>query len=52
MEKLDSALCQWITLYTNDLDFQFSYLYTFYKSNNIENKVSTKLKLIYSNFAQ
>ena len=47
MEKLDSALCQWIVLYTHYFNFQFSYLYTFYKLNNIKTKPSTKLKLIF-----
>ena len=44
MEKLDSALCQWVVLYTNYLRFQFSYLHTFYKKNNIKTKSSTKVK--------
>ena len=44
MGKLDSALYQWIRLYTNYFDFQFSYLHTFYKPNNIKIKTSTKVK--------
>ena len=47
MEKLDSALYQWIMLYTNYFNFQFSYLHTFYKPKNIKTKPSTKLKLIF-----
>ena len=47
MEKLDSALCQWIVLYTNYLNFQFSYLHTFYKQKNIKTKPSIKLKPIF-----
>ena len=44
MEKLDSALCQCIVLYTNYFNFQFSYLHTFYKPENIHTKPSTKVK--------
>ena len=44
MEKLDSALHQWIGLYTNYFNFQFSYLHTFHKPNNIKIKTSTKVK--------
>ena len=44
MEKLDSAFGQWIVLYTHYFDFQFSYLHTFYKSNNIKTKPSTNVK--------
>ena len=51
MEKPDSALCLWIVLYTNYFNFQFSYLYTFYKPNNIKTKPSIKVKT-YSNLAQ
>ena len=29
MEKIDSALCQWIALYTRYFNFQFSYLHSF-----------------------
>ena len=47
MEKLDSALYQWIVLYTNSFNFQFSYRHTFYKAKNIKTKPSTKLKLIF-----
>ena len=43
MEKFDSALCQWIVLYTNYFNFQFSYLHTFYKPSNIKTKPSTKV---------
>ena len=42
METLDSALCQWIVLYTHYFNFQFSYLHTFYKPNIIKTKPSTK----------
>ena len=44
MEKLDSALCQGIVLYTHYLNFQFSYLHIFYKPNNIKTTPSTKIK--------
>ena len=44
LEKLNSALCQWNVLYTNYFNFQFSYLHTFYKPNNIKTKPSTKVK--------
>ena len=44
MEKLDSALCQWIALYANHFNFQFSYLHTFYKTNKIKTNSSTKVK--------
>ena len=44
MEKLDSALCQRIVLDTHYFNFQFSYLHTFYKPNNIKTKPSTKVK--------
>ena len=47
MGKLDSALYQWILLYTNYFNFQLSYLHTFYKPNNIKTKPNTKLKLIF-----
>ena len=47
MEKLDSALCQWIVLYTNYFNFQFSYLHAFYKPNNIKPSLAKKLKLIF-----
>ena len=50
MEKLDSALYQWIVLYTNNyFNFQFSYLHTFYRPKNIKTKPSTKvsIKLIF-----
>ena len=45
MKKLDSALCPCIVLYTNYLNFQFSYLHIFYKPNNIKTKASTKVKI-------
>ena len=44
MEKLDTALCQLIVLYTHYYNFQFSDLHTFYKPNNIKTKPSTKVK--------
>ena len=44
MKKLDSALCQQIVLYTHYFNFQFSYLYTCYKPNNIKTKPNTKVK--------
>ena len=44
MEKLDSALCKSFVLCTNHFNFQFSYLHTFYKPNNIKTKPSTKVK--------
>ena len=47
MQKLGSALCQWILLYTNYFNFRFSYLQTFYKSNNIKTRPRTKLKHIF-----
>ena len=34
MEKLDSALCQWIVLYNNYFNFQFPYVHTLYKLNH------------------
>ena len=40
-----------IVLYTNYFNFQFSYLHTFYKPNNIKIKPRTKVKT-YSNLAQ
>ena len=45
MEKPDSALYQWIVLYTNYFNFQFSYLHTFYKPKNIKTKPNTKVKI-------
>ena len=47
MEKPDSALYQWIVLYTDYFNFQFSYLHTFYKPKNIKTKPSTKVKFIF-----
>ena len=47
MEKLDNVDCvneKRIVLYTNYFNFQFSYLHTFYKPNNIKTKPSTKVK--------
>ena len=49
MEKRDSGLCEWIVLYTNyfsylNIHFQFSYLQTFYKPNNIKSKHSSKVE--------
>ena len=44
MGKLDSALRQWIAVYTHYFNFQFSYLYTFYKPNNVTTKPSRKVK--------
>ena len=46
MEKLDSGYCvnERIVLYTNYFNFQYSYLDTFYKPNNIKIKPSTKVK--------
>ena len=38
--------CLRIVLHTN-FDFQFSYLHTFYKPNNIKTKPSTKVKTIF-----
>ena len=40
---------EWIVLYINYFNFQFSYLHTFYKLNNIKAKPSTKVifKLIF-----
>ena len=35
---------EWIVLYNNYFNFQFSYLHTFYKPNNIKTKLSTKVK--------
>ena len=43
MVKLDSALCQWIVLYTHYFNFQFSHLHTFYKPNLMKTKPSTNL---------
>ena len=48
MEKLDNAFCQCIVLYTHYFNFQFSYLHTFYKPNNIKTKPSTKVKSYFS----
>ena len=47
MEKLDSALYQWIVLYSNYFNFEFSYLHAFYKPKNIKTKPTKKLKLIF-----
>ena len=47
MEKLDSALCQFIVLYTHYLNFQFSYVHAFYKPNNIKQSLAQRLKLIF-----
>ena len=48
MEKFDSGLCQRMNCAIYQL-FQFSYLHTFYKPNNIKTKPSIKviLKLIF-----
>ena len=35
---------EWVVLYTNYFNFQFFYLHTFYKTNNIKTKPSTKVK--------
>ena len=44
MEKLDSALCQWIVVYINYCNFLFFYFHIFYKTNNIETKPGAKVK--------
>ena len=44
MEKLGSALCQLIVLYTHYFNF---YLNTFYKTNNIKKTLVQRLKLIF-----
>ena len=43
------CVSEWIVLYTNYFNFQFYYLHTFYKPNNIKTKPSTKVifKLIF-----
>ena len=46
MEKLDSALYQWIVLYTNHFNSQFSYLHSFYKPKTLKPSLGQKLKLI------
>ena len=43
MEKLGNALCLCLVLHTHYFNFQFCYLHTFYKPNNIK----TMLKLIF-----
>ena len=47
MVKLHSALYQWIVLYTNYLNFQFSYLHIFYKPKKIKTKPSTKVQTLF-----
>ena len=49
MEKLYTALCQWIALHTHYFNFQFSYLYTFYKPNIkvLKQSLAEKLYLIF-----
>ena len=44
MEKLDSAFCQQVLLYHDYFNFQFSYLHTLCKPNNIKTKPSSKFK--------
>ena len=51
MEKHNGGLSQRIVLYTNYVNFQFSYLHIFYKANKIKAKPSTKVNL-FSNLAQ
>ena len=48
MGKLDSAFSQWIMLYTHYFNFQFSYLHTFYKPNNIKTNSGTNVKSYFS----
>ena len=51
MERNSTVDCvnEWTMLYTNYFSFQFSYLRTFYKPNNMKTKLSTKalFKLIF-----
>ena len=44
MKRLDSALCQRIVSYIDYSNFQFSYLHTIYKTNNITTKPGLKVK--------
>ena len=44
MEKLSNGLYQWIVLYTDYFNFQFSYLHTFYKPKNVKSKPSAEVK--------
>ena len=47
MEKLDSALCQWIVLYTHYFNFQFSYIIHFTNQKALKQSLAQKLKLIF-----
>ena len=49
MEKLDSALCQWIVLYTHYFNFHFSYLHTFYKPITLLHESATE-RVYYKSF--
>ena len=44
MEKLGNALRLCLVLHTHYFNFQFCYLHTFYKPNNIKTKPTTKVK--------
>ena len=47
VKKLDSALSQRVVPYTHYFNFQFSYLHTIYKTNNITRNTSLKVNLIF-----
>ena len=48
MEKFDSELCQWIVLYTNYFNFEFSYLHiNFTNQLTLKPGLAQKLKLIF-----
>ena len=46
MEKLDSALCQWIVLYINYFNFQFSYLHNFANQITLKSGLPQKFSTI------
>ena len=48
MEELGSVFSQWIVLYTDYFNFQFSSLHTFYKPDYIKTNSSTKVKSYFS----
>ena len=47
MEKLGNALCLCLVLHTHYFNFQFCYLHTFYKPNNVKQSLAQKLNLIF-----
>ena len=47
MDKLNSALCQWIVLYTHYFNIQFSYFHNFITQVTLKQSLAQKLNLIF-----